>query len=46
MMVLLLLSRLCDDEAPSRTQQARYAVVGVLVILRSGDGDVYSRQVS
>ena len=33
-MVLLLLSRLCEDEALSLTQQARYAAVGVFVILR------------
>ena len=29
--VVVLLSRLCEDEALSRTQQARYAVVGVCV---------------
>ena len=34
----LLLSRLCEDKALSRTQQARYAVVGVFVILCLGDG--------
>ena len=33
MVVVLLLSRLCEDEALSRTQQGRYAVVGVFVIL-------------
>ena len=35
-LLLLLLSRLCEDEALSRTQQARYAVVGVFVILCCG----------
>ena len=34
--VLLLLSHVCEDDALSRTQQARYAVVDVLVILRCG----------
>ena len=34
--VMLLLSRLCEDEALSRTQQAWYAVVGVFVILCCG----------
>ena len=33
MVVVLLLSRLCEDEALFRTQQARYAVVGVFVTL-------------
>ena len=43
MVVLLLLSRLCEDEALSRTQQAQYAVVGVFVILLLWVmGDVYS----
>ena len=32
-MVLLLLLHLCEDEALSRTIQARHAVVGVLGIL-------------
>ena len=37
MVVVLLLLRLCEDEALSRTQpQARYAVVGVFVILCCG----------
>ena len=36
MVVVLLLSRLCEDEALSRTQQAQYAVVGVYVILCCG----------
>ena len=36
MVVALLLSRLCEDEAQSRTQQARYAVEGVFVTLRCG----------
>ena len=31
--VVVVLSRLCEDEALSRTQQARNAVVGVFVIL-------------
>ena len=35
MVVVVLLSRLCEDEALSRTQ-ARYAVVGVFVILCCG----------
>ena len=34
-MVVVLL-RLCEDEALSRTQQAQYAVVGVFVILCCG----------
>ena len=34
--VVAVLSRLCEDEALSRTQQARYAVVGVFVILCCG----------
>ena len=34
--LLLLLLRLCEDEALSRTQQARHAVVGVFVILCCG----------
>ena len=34
--VLLLLSRLCEDEALSRTQQAWYAVVRVFVIFCCG----------
>ena len=33
---LLLLSPSCEDEALSRTQQARYAVVGVFVIICCG----------
>ena len=36
MVVVLLLSRLCEDEALSRTQQAQHAVVGVFVILCCG----------
>ena len=36
MVVVLLLSRLCEDEALSRTQQVWYAVVGVFVILCCG----------
>ena len=36
MVVVVVLSRLCEDEALSRTQQARYAVVGVFVILCCG----------
>ena len=32
----VLLSRLCEDEALPRTLQARYAVVGVFVILCCG----------
>ena len=36
MVVVLLLSRLCEDEALPRTQQAQYAVVGVFVILCCG----------
>ena len=36
MVVVVLLSRLCEDGALSRTQQARYAVVGVFVILCCG----------
>ena len=35
-MVLLLLPRLCKGEALSRTLQARYAVVGVFVIIYCG----------
>ena len=46
MVVLLLLSRVCEDEALSRTKQARYAVVGVFDSLLWMMGDVYSRQVS
>ena len=35
--VVLLLSRLCEDEALSRTKRAQqYAVVGVFVILSCG----------
>ena len=34
--VVVLLSRLCEDEALSRTQQARCAVVCVFVILCCG----------
>ena len=42
MVVVLLLSRLCEDEALSRTQQAQYAVVGVFVIISLWVmGDVY-----
>ena len=36
MVMVLLLSRLCEGEALSRTQQARCAVVYVFVILRCG----------
>ena len=35
-MVVVLMSRLCEDEALSRTQQAQYAAVGVFVILCCG----------
>ena len=35
-MVVVVLSRLCEDEALSRTQHARYAVVGVFVIICCG----------
>ena len=44
--VVLLLSRLCEDESLSLTQQARYAIVGVFVSSLWVMGDVYSRQVS
>ena len=37
MVVVLLLSRLCENEALSRTHQARYGVVvGVFVVLSCG----------
>ena len=36
MVVILPLSRLCEDEDLSRTQQARYGVVGVFAILCCG----------
>ena len=36
MVVVVLPSRLCEDEALSYTQQARHAVVGVFVILCCG----------
>ena len=36
MVVVLLLSRLREDEALSRTQRAQYAVVSVFVILCCG----------
>ena len=36
MVVVLLLSRLCEDEALSRTQQVRCAVVSLFVILCCG----------
>ena len=42
----LLLSRLCEDEALSRTQQARYAVVGafcnsLLLVMGNVSADRY-----
>ena len=48
MVVVLLLSGFCEDEALSRTQQARYAVVDVLVItsLLWVIGNAYGRDVS
>ena len=36
LMVVVVLSRLSEDEALSRTQQAQYAVVGVFVIICCG----------
>ena len=36
--VVVLPSRLCENEALSRTRRARYAVVGVFVIFVVGDG--------
>ena len=38
LMVVVLLPHLCKDEALSRTQQARYAVVRVFVIFVADDG--------
>ena len=40
MVVVLLFSRLCEYEALSRELQARYAVVGVFVIMLWVMGDV------
>ena len=36
MVLVVLLSRLFEDEALSRTQQARYAVVGVFLVICCG----------
>ena len=46
MVVVVVLSCLCEDGALSRTQQPRYATIGVFVPFLFEMGDVYSRQVS